>query len=137
MESSAPGVVTVALVDNTLTITEVGTGAGTSMITVTATDTGGGTVSDTFEVTVNALLGVVASLESTISVYPNPSETSFFITLPKSIPAKTIEVAMVSLSGKRVEIKVERKEGLLSIPVSHLPSWQLCTIFSFGECGDF
>ena len=135
VESAESGVVTVALVDNTLTITEVG--EGTSTITVTATDTGGGMVSDTFEVTVSALLGVVADLESTISVYPNPSETSFFITLPKSIPAKTIEVAMVSLSGKRVEIKVERKEGLLSIPVSHLPSGNYVLYFRSGNVETF
>ena len=74
------------------------------------------------------VVAVVVDLESSISVYPNPSETSFFITLPQSMSAKTIEVTMVSVLGKRAGIEVERKEGtrdisgMLILPVSHLSS---------------
>ena len=78
--------------------------------------------------TTGNVVAIVVDLESTISVYPNPSETSFFITLPQSMSAKTIEVTMVSVLGKRAEIEVERKEGtrdisgMLILPVSHLSS---------------
>ena len=78
--------------------------------------------------TTGNVVALVVDLESTISVYPNPSETSFFITLPQSMSAKTIEVTMVSVLGKRAEIEVERKEGtrdisgMLILPVSHLSS---------------
>ena len=78
--------------------------------------------------TTDDVVAVVVDLESSISVYPNPSETSFFITLPQSMSAKTIEVTMVSVLGKRAEIEVERKEGtrdisgMLILPVSHLSS---------------
>lgn len=50
-ESSNENVVTVAISENTLTITEVGT--GTSIITVTSDDNNGGLVSEEFNVTVN------------------------------------------------------------------------------------
>ena len=95
----------------------------------TATDEAGNRSAElTFMITVGDVVAVVVDLESTISVYPNPSETSFFITLPQSMPAKTIEVTMVSVLGKRAEIEVERKEGtrdisgMLILPVSHLSS---------------
>ena len=95
----------------------------------TATDEAGNRSAElTFMITVGDVVAVVVDLESTISVYPNPSETSFFITLPQSMPAKTVEVTMVSVLGKRAEIEVERKEstrdisGMLILPVSHLSS---------------
>ena len=114
-------VVTVDVDGNVLTITEGS--PGTTTVTVTADDGNGGTVSHTFTVTVNAaILEVVPDLKNVISVYPNPSETSFFITLPKSIPAETVEVTMVSLSGKSAEIAIERTANLLKIPISHLPA---------------
>ena len=95
----------------------------------TATDEAGNRSAElTFMITVGDVVAVVVDLESSISVYPNPSETSFFITLPQSMSAKTIEVTMVSVLGKRAEIEVERKEGtrdisgMLILPVSHLSS---------------
>ena len=100
----------------------------------TATDEAGNRSAElTFTITVNVaptddVVAVVVDLESSISVYPNPSETSFFITLPQSMSAKTIEVTMVSVLGKKAEIEVERKEGtrdisgMLILPVSHLSS---------------
>ena len=97
--------------------------------TYTATDEADNTSAElTFMITVGDVVAVAVDLESTISVYPNPSETSFFITLPQSMPAKTVEVTMVSVLGKRAEIEVERKEGtrdisgMFILPVSHLPS---------------
>ena len=95
----------------------------------TATDEAGNRSAElTFMITVGDVVAVVVDLESSISVYPNPSETSFFITLPQSMSAKTIEVTMVSVLGKRAEIEVERKEGtrdisgMLILPVSPLSS---------------
>ena len=57
----------------------------------TATDEAGNRSAElTFMITVGDVVAVVVDLESSISVYPNPSETSFFITLPQSMPAKTV-----------------------------------------------
>ena len=79
--SDNTAVATASVNASTLIITEVGN--GTANITVTANDGKGGTVEDTFEVTISASGGgdpdpVVASLEDleseVLSLYPNPTE---------------------------------------------------------------
>ncbi len=74
--NSADNVVTAAIAGTTLTLTEVG--PGSSDITVTANDGKGGTVSDTFTVTVEMVTGV-AEATGGFRAYPNPGSESLTV----------------------------------------------------------
>ncbi len=78
--SSDEAVVTVAISGDDLTIKEVD--LGTSTITITADDGNGGTISETFDVTVaeSTVLGLEDSIE--INVYPNPASDYIMIDSP-------------------------------------------------------
>ena len=79
-----------------------GTGEVTENIVLSATDAASQSVEVTGTVTVATLTGIgQESLKYNISVYPNPSEEVFHITIPESFG--TGEVKLVSLDGAVVQ----------------------------------
>ncbi|MDE0471705.1 MAG: putative Ig domain-containing protein [Ekhidna sp.] len=83
--------------------------AGALTVKVTANDGNGGTVSDSFDITVReaAPLGV-AAVEG-ISIHPNPASSHFTL---KGISGR---VMLISMSGKMVKHYPESKDGLYDV----------------------
>jgi hypothetical protein len=80
-ESANEGVATILVSGQTLTISEVGTGATT--VTVTAGDGRGGSVSDSFDVEVlpASVAGVGGDANLLMAIYPNPTEGKLSVNL--------------------------------------------------------
>ncbi len=83
-ESANEGVATILVSGQTLTVSEVGTGATT--VTVTADDGSGGSVSDSFDIEVlpASVAGVRGDANLLMAIYPNPTEGKLSVNLAGS-----------------------------------------------------
>ena len=87
--------------------------AGTIMVKVTADDGKGGTISDSFDITVGeeeALLGI--STAEDISIYPNPASNYFIL---GNVSAKLSGAILVSTSGKVVRTYPASKDEVYDV----------------------
>ncbi|MDE0471255.1 MAG: putative Ig domain-containing protein, partial [Ekhidna sp.] len=86
--------------------------AGTLTVKVTATDGNGGSVSDSFDITVSEKTPLGVAAAEGISIYPNPASGHFTLTgVSKSLSG----VSLVSMAGREVQHYPAAEDGKYDI----------------------
>ncbi|MFT7030695.1 MAG: hypothetical protein ACI83W_000791 [Marinoscillum sp.] len=112
-------VITVALSEEVLTITEVAD--GTTTVTVTANDGKGGVARETFEVEVSSIV-LGQEKEFGVSIYPNPASSWLKV---KGLEASQLDrVQVLDLSGRRHSARISGSDGDILIDISQLEAGQ-------------
>ncbi|MDE0472654.1 MAG: T9SS type A sorting domain-containing protein, partial [Ekhidna sp.] len=81
-------------------------------VKVTATDGNGGTVSDSFDITVQERGPLGVSTEGGISIRPNPASNYFKLA---GVPTGLSRVSLISMSGKMVRHYPASEDGVYEV----------------------
>lgn len=114
--SGNTGVLTLSFSGDSLTIHEVG--LGNTDVVVTADDGKGGSVSDTFSVTINEVVGIQQNDFKYLELYPNPTNENIYLQLGKPISG---QARVMTLSGSLILEKQIQHQSLIPIALK-LPS---------------
>jgi hypothetical protein len=111
-------VVSASVSGTTLTITEEGIGSTT--VTVTANDGNGGSITESFMVTVNEVTLSTKDKNEDVKVYPNPASSYLNVALTNQKAIQNIYV--VDIAGKSQIVQTKVSLGQAEVDVNHLQS---------------